>query len=108
MRIPDDAIIPEKKLTDYLLTFRPRGDKSEFLARAGFARGNAQALNKALRELVAASEAVEDGTNEYGQFFRVEGDLVDTTGTRLSVATIWLQHKDGTVRFVTLKPRKRR
>ena len=36
MRIPDDAIIPEEKLTRYLLVPHPSDDKSKFLAQAGF------------------------------------------------------------------------
>jgi hypothetical protein len=36
MKIPADAIIVESKLTKYLLVFKPRNDKSQFLAQAGF------------------------------------------------------------------------
>ncbi|NEQ19625.1 MAG: hypothetical protein F6K28_08590 [Microcoleus sp. SIO2G3] len=57
--------------------------------------------------LAESVEAVEDGTNEYGIFYRVEGDLSGTNGVNLSVVTIWLQRQsDGKFQFVTLKPRK--
>jgi len=39
MRIPPDAVIDERKLTDYLLVPRPWDDKSAFLRQAGFVLG---------------------------------------------------------------------
>src|SRR5208337_119350 len=40
MKIPDDAVIPVEKLTNYLLVARPWGDKSRFLAQAAFDQSN--------------------------------------------------------------------
>ena len=57
--------------------------------------------------MVARFEAVADGTNEYGNFFRVEGELVGPAGVSLQVVQIWLQWKsDGMIHFVTLKPKR--
>jgi hypothetical protein len=107
MKIPADAVIPEAKLADYLLSPRPWDDKSKFLAQAGFDRQNSKALEQALRKLINEQEAVEDGVNAYGTFFRVEGSLLGPIGKALPVALIWLQWKlDGTYHFVTLKPWK--
>lgn len=54
------------------------------------------------------ADAVEDGTNEYGTFFRVEGILEGPAPPPLQVVLIWLQWKlDGTFHFVTLKPLRR-
>ena len=36
MKIPNDAIIPDEKLTRHLLVYKARNDKSKFLAQAGF------------------------------------------------------------------------
>ncbi len=109
MRIPADAWIAAEKLTGYLLLQRPWDDKSKFLAQAGFDRTNPEALLEALRALAAEAEAIQDGVNEYGEFLRIDGDLVGPNGRRLAVSAIWLrQHLDGRVRFVTLKPRKQR
>jgi hypothetical protein len=105
MKIPDEAIIPVEKLTAYLLVTRPRDDKSRFLAQAGFHQNDPDALLVALRRLAAAVEAVEDGVNEYGTFYRVEGELTGPTGHSLRVVTIWLRWSlDGSMHFVTLKP----
>ena len=51
---------------------------------------------------------VEDGTNDYGTFYRVAGVIEGPTGT-LSVVGIWMkQAVDRKFRFVTLKPAKGR
>ena len=107
MRIPADAIIPIEKLTRYLLVPRPWDDKSRFLGQAGFSLNDPNSLLNAIRETVARFEAMENGTNDYGTFFRVEGELTGPDGRSLQVVVIWLQWKiDGTFHFVTLKPRK--
>lgn len=107
MKIPSDAIIPFEKITKYLLVPREWDDKSKFLAQAGFLRDNPELLLRAIRKLAADVDAVEDTTNEYGVFFRVEGELQGPNGRSLQVVTIWLRwYVDGQMRFVTLKPRK--
>jgi hypothetical protein len=107
MRIPADAIIPRDKLTRYLLIPRPWDDKSRFLAQVGFLPTNPDELDTAIRAAVASFDATEDGVNDYGTFFRVEGELQGPTGRSLPVVLIWLQWKlDDTFHFVTLKPRK--
>lgn len=70
MRIPEDAIIPDQKITLYLLVHKPRNDKSKFLAQAGFTQENPEALITAIRLVVAMGEAVEDMSNElFPSFF---------------------------------------
>ncbi|HSF38323.1 MAG TPA: hypothetical protein VLT87_00940 [Thermoanaerobaculia bacterium] len=107
MKIPADAVIPLDKITRYLLVFRERDDKSKFLTKAGFTPKNPHRLLAALSELAATTEAVEDGDNEYGEFFRTEGRLNGPNGRALPVVLIWLRrYADGQFRFVTLKPLK--
>ncbi|HEY9633953.1 MAG TPA: hypothetical protein V6D14_11130 [Coleofasciculaceae cyanobacterium] len=107
MRIPADAVIPEEKLTRYLLIPRARDDKSKFLAQAGFTQENPKLLLISLRLLASSAEAVEDGTNEYGTFYRVEGELQGANERNLAVVTIWIRWDlDGSFHFVTLKPQK--
>jgi hypothetical protein len=64
MKIPADGIIPDSKITRYLLVLREQDDKSKFLAQAGFTQDNPEKLTSALRQLADAVEAVEDTTNE--------------------------------------------
>jgi len=104
MHIPADAEIAAEKLTHYLLVPRRLDDKSKFLSMAGFTRANPQDLDAAIRGLAASADASEDGGNEYGVFWRVEGPLRGPEGT-IAVVAIWLQwHADGGFRFITLKP----
>jgi hypothetical protein len=108
MTISDDAVIPPEKLARYLLVPRPWDDKSKFLALAGFSAENPDDLMAELRRLAIGADGVEDGSNEYGTFFRVEGKLVGPGGRALAVTTVWLRwHVDGSFHFVTLKPPRR-
>ncbi len=107
MKIPPDAIIPDDKLNRYLLVPREQDDKSKFLAQAGFTADNPEQLKLAIRQLAEQVEAVEDRSNEYGIFYRVEGQLTGVNNINLSVITIWLNRKvDGKFQFITLKPKK--
>jgi hypothetical protein len=104
MRVPSSAITPHAKLTEYLLAYRRKSDKSQFLAQAGFTEDNPAELAQAIRRLIAEHEAVVDRRNEYGTFYRVKGELKGPDGV-LAVMTVWIQQEiDGAFRFVTLKP----
>jgi len=82
-------------------------NKSKFLAQAGFTQENSEILRSAIRLLAESAEAVEDGNNEYGEFYRLEGNLFGPNGRNLVVVTVWLRwYLDGNFRFVTLKPQK--
>ena len=105
MKISEDAVIPVEKLTKYLLVPRRWDDKSRFRAQARFDQSNPDALMAAIRALAIVAEGSEDGSNEYGTFYRLEGSLVGPGGQSLAVVTVWIRwHADGSFHFVTLKP----
>jgi hypothetical protein len=105
LRIPEDSIIADAKITQYLLILKTRNDKSQFLAQAGFTQENPEALMLAIQRQVLDKEAIEEKSNEYGIFYQVEGELIGVNGVSLSVITVWLQRQiDGKFQFVTLKP----
>lgn len=107
VKIPPDAIIPDEKLTRYLLVPREQDNKSKFLEQAGFTADNPEQLKLAIRQLADRIEALENRNNEYGIFYRVEGQLTGANDSNLSVITIWLNRKvDGKFQFITLKPKK--
>ena len=105
------SLLPESQndflqlfLTRYLLVPRQKNDKSEFLAQVGFTLENPDLLEVAIRKLMVENDAVSDRQNEYGTFFRVEGEIQGPYGI-LSVVTVWiLRTSDQQYRFVTLKP----
>lgn len=107
MKIPEDAIIPDAKLTRYLLLRRSRDDKSKFLAQAGFILENPEALLTALRQITLCNDAIKDRTDEFGAYYQVKGVLQGVNGIDLNVITIWLQRKsDRQFQFITLVPNK--
>lgn len=105
MRVPEDLIIPDAKITQYLLVLKARNDKSQFLAQAGFTHENPEVLKLAIQTQALATEAIKEKSNEYGTFYHVEGELIGVNGVNLSVVIVWLQRQiDGKFQFVTLKP----
>ena len=71
--MPQDAIIPDAKISNYLLKYRDKDDKSKFLAQAGFTEDNPEKLKLAILQLMETVDPIEDITNEYGTFYRIEG-----------------------------------
>ena len=106
MKIPPDALIAPEKLTKYLLVPLSQSDKSRYLARAGFSLSEPHILEKAIRDLIASIDAVEDTTDVYGKDYTVTGELVGPSGVRLPVVIVWVQRADGQFRLVTVKPDK--
>ncbi len=106
MNIPDDALIPLPKLTNYLLIRKEQDDKSQFLAQAGFTLANPEDLISALRQLTRQTEAVLHKRNIYGSYYQVEGILTGPNRQSIGVVTIWLERTDGQIQFITLKPQK--
>jgi hypothetical protein len=105
VKIPDDAVIPDGKITHYLLVPKARDDKSQFLAKAGFSQNNPDLLKAAIRVLANHIEAIPDIQNEYGIFFLVIGEITGLDNRQLSVTTVWLQRAiDRKFQFITLKP----
>jgi len=104
VRILNEVVIPPDKLNSYLLVWRSKSDKSQFLAQAGFTTQNPGDLDAALRRLVRENDAQPDRNDEYGQFVQVEGVLTGPKAA-LHVLTVWIRSRNDTrFRFVTLKP----
>ncbi len=93
MKIPDDAVIPDSKITHYLLVLKAKDDKSQFLAQTGFTQNNPESLKAAIRELANNIEAIPDIQNEYGLFFLVIGKITGLDNRQLSVTSVWLQRE---------------
>ena len=106
MKLQGNIIIPDAKLTQYLLIPRQEDDKSKFLAQAGFTQDNPDQLKQAILTLIQTNDAISDRQNKYGTYYRVEGDLIGSNRT-LAVVTVWIERtQDGTIQFVTLKPKR--
>ena len=80
MKLPGDAAIAEDKLTHYLLLPQARGDKSAFLAKAGYTLENADQLMKDLRTQILTLDAEHLEANKFGQYFELRGTLSGPNG----------------------------
>ncbi len=108
MKIPSDAIIPRAKLTKYLLVPLPEDDKAKFLEIGGFTQENPDALEAAIRQLIAENDAVEAFTDVFGTRYTVTGTLHGVNGVELEAVTVWIVKIEDTIfRFVTLIPMRR-
>jgi hypothetical protein len=107
MKLPADSEIPMPKLMQYLLVPMARGDKSKFLARAGYTSGNPLALIADIRSQILPLDAAAAETTRFGDFFEIRGTLRGPNGVSLRVKTIWIrEHLQGSTRLVTLLPDK--
>jgi hypothetical protein len=107
MKLPPDSEIPTEKLTRYLLIPLAKGDKSRFLARAGYLLSNASQLAADLRSQILPLDAAPAGTTKFGDFFEIRGVLRGPNGVSIRVKVVWIrEHLRGNVRLVTLLPDK--
>jgi len=107
VKLPADTVIAMDKLTRYLLVPQARGDKSAFLAGAGYTRDNAEQLLRDLRSQILPLDATALESNKFGQYYEIRGKLTGPNGVTLAVRTIWVtEHLPGITKFVTLIPGK--
>ena len=106
MKLPQDSVISETKLKEYLLVHRDEDDKSGFLAQAGYSLASWNELEIDLRRQLEL-DALLIGTTQYGEMYHIKGQLVGPNGKRLNVITVWIRLRaTGETRFVTLVPNK--
>lgn len=73
-----------------------RGDKSVFLAQAGYRLDNADRLLRDLRIQLLPLEAQRLESNTFGQYYEIRGTLTGPNGVILPVRTIWMiEHLSG-------------
>ena len=108
MKLPADAVISVEKLEGYLLTELPRGDKSRFLAEAGYTKVNADVLERDLRGKILTCDATLLPARGYGERYEIQGILRGPNGVELRVRTIWMREfATRIVKFITLIPLRR-
>jgi len=109
MKLPQNTIIYDEKLTKYLLTPRKRNDKSKWLAQAGYTLQNWQRLENDLRNLILSKHAVWVETTPYGEMYEIRTSMTGPNGRSLRVCTIWIVEKTtGIGKFITMYPDRRR
>ncbi len=107
MKLPADTIIAREKLTRYLLVRQARGDKSAFLAQAGYTLENADKLLDDLRTQLLQLDATPLHSTAFGKFYEIRGTLTGPIGVTLNVRSIWMEEKlSGATKFITLVPER--
>ena len=107
MKLPANTIIATDKFTRYLLVRQARGDKSAFLAGAGYTLGNVDQLLHDLRTHILPLEAAPLESGKFGQYYEIRGSLSGPNGVTRAVRTIWMtEHLSGITKFITLIPDK--
>jgi hypothetical protein len=109
MKLPADSVIAPEKVTNYLLARQARGDKSAFLARAGYTTANPERLLHDLRSQVLSQEAVVLQETKFGQFYEIRALVTGPNGNRLRIRSIWMkEHLSGVTKFITLVPDRKK
>jgi hypothetical protein len=105
VKLPKDSNIAPEKLTRYLLVPQARGDKSKYLALAGYTLDNFTTLLTDLRAQILNQDATALETTVYGQLYEIRAQLVGPSGRSLRVRTIWMtEYLSGATKFITLIP----
>ena len=109
MKLPfaEQAIIPEAKLRDYLVsTNHPIGrHKSVFFAALGYNAGNWPQLEADLRSQHLKSDAELGERTEYGQKYLIRSPLIGPNGRQANVLSVWMVRDEEQVpRFVSAMP----
>ncbi len=109
MKLPhgNRAVVDEQKVREYLLSeSHPVGRfKAAFFRGLGFGRENWQEFRDAILPLAADGDAVEEESSEYGQKYRIVGEIVGPNSAA-EVVTVWIL-RSGADRpsLVTVYPR---
>lgn len=98
MKLPfgDQAIVPESKLVDYLLSeTHPEGQsKAVFFRRFGFAADEPETLRRALLYLASTAEMTETFF-AFGTKYVGVGEVIAPNGARVRLTTVWVISEAG-------------
>jgi hypothetical protein len=110
MKLPNAqfAIVPEQKLTHYLLNpaHPAGGSKARFFLRFGFTATESRQLAEALLRHARENNVTDMEQTSRGSRYVVDGQLAAPDGSRLNIRTAWYidLRGDGRPRFVTAHP----
>ena len=103
----DQAIVPERKITAYLLddSHPSGGPKSAFFKRFGFTADQPDVLATALRIHASTHEVAATHATVRGVKYEISGPLASPDGRMPVVKSVWIIRIHETIpRFVTAVP----
>jgi hypothetical protein len=93
MKLPEcaSAIIPERKIVDYLLSFsHPDGrGKAVFFSRFGFDVAHWQILAQSLQQHATTHDVAAVDHTPFGTRYVIEGPLLSPDGRNPSIRVVW-------------------
>ena len=93
MKLPDyeRAVVPERKITAYLLSLTHRDGRSKgtFFMRFGFTIGDWETLANALLSHAADHDVAETEDTPFGTSYVIEGALMVPDGRSPQVRVVW-------------------
>lgn len=109
MKLPgyESVVVPQRKLTDYLLNewHEDGRGKALFFERFGYSITNWEALEMALKGHAQTHEVVKVERTPFGTRYVVEGALETPDGRMPLVRVVWFIDLDGGIpRLVTAYP----
>jgi hypothetical protein len=109
MKLPNVqlAVVPEKKITHYLLNpaHPAGGSKAAFFLSFGFTVADWQQLAEALLHHVRENDVTATEQTAHGSRYVVEGLLTAPDGSHLNIRSAWyIGPGGGVARFVTAHP----
>ena len=105
----DEAIIPKRKIVDYLLslTHESGRDKAIFFRHFGFAPESWERLARALRQHAARHQIARIEVSSFGKRYVVEGEIETPSGRKPRVRAVWFMETSESIpHFVTAYPLK--
>jgi hypothetical protein len=103
------AVVPERKITNYLLsmTHRDGRSKAAFFLRFGFTPDRWEALADALRRHALDNDVVEREDTPFGTNYAIEGPLLTLDSRSPHVRVVWfIETGEQIPRLVTAYPLK--
>lgn len=113
MKLPahEQAVVPEEKIVNYLLSFT-HGDgrsKAKFFSRFGFSADAADLFAEALRRHAAEYDVTEVEQTAFGVSYTIEGELHAPDGRSPRVRVVWFIKNGQTIpTLVTAYPLHRK
>lgn len=104
-----EAVIPEKKIVDYLLslTHESGRDKAVFFSHFGFVPEAWERLAHALRQHAAQHQVARIEASLFGERYVIEGEIDTPSGRKPKVRAVWfLKTNERIPHFVTAYPLK--
>jgi hypothetical protein len=109
MKLPENLniIIPERKLTDYLLseTHAVGKAKAKYFRALGYGDENVGLLKESLVRIASANEVSEAISTTFGAKYVIDGIIVSPNGVTARIRTVWILETGEThLSFVTAYP----